>query len=169
MKASIKIIIFAILVLGLKQINPAQDQTVKTETKVDSVAVQGATIYFYRAKSFAGSALEPLIFCNDKKIAKMDNGRYFAVGLGAGENSCHIGEKRTGFEIDLKPGEIRYVKVTIETGFWKGRGVITLMQPEQARFEIKKLKPLGVDKIKDRTLVTVYEGVDTKVDAPPAN
>lgn len=119
---------------------------------------ENAVIYFYRIKQFAGSALEPSVFCDDKELARMDNGRYFGVTLAPGKHTCRMGDKQTGFEIDAKPGQNFYAKITIDTGFWKGRGRLTLLQPEQGAFELKKVKPLGADKVKDRTLVTIYEG-----------
>ena len=116
------------------------------------------TIYFYRIKQFAGSALEPSVYCDDKELARMDNGRYFGVTLEPGKHVCSMGDKQTGFEIDVKPGEEYYARVTIDTGFWKGRGRLTLMQKEQAGFELKKVKPLGANKVKNRSLVIVFEG-----------
>ena len=115
-------------------------------------------IYFYRIKQFAGSALEPSVYCDDKELARMDNGRYFGVKLEPGKHVCSMGDKQTGFEIDVKPGEEYYARITIDTGFWKGRGRLTLMQKEQAGFELKKVKPLSADKVKNRSLVIIFEG-----------
>jgi hypothetical protein len=115
-------------------------------------------VYFYRIKQFAGSALEPSVYCDDRELARMDNGRYFGVALAPGRHTCRMGDKQTGFEIDLKPGQSLYAKITIDVGFWKGRGRLTLIRPEQGAFELKKVKPLGADKVKDRALVTLYEG-----------
>ena len=118
------------------------------------------SIYFYRIKQYAGSALEPSVYCDDKELARMDNGRYFGVTLEPGKHTCSMGDKQTGFEIDVKPGEVYYAKVTIDVGFWKGRGRLNLLQKEQGAFELKKVKPLGADKVKNRALVTVFEGSD---------
>ena len=117
-----------------------------------------ALIYFYRIKQFAGSALEPSVFCDEKELARMDNGRYFGVTLTPGKHICSMGDKQTGFEIDVKSGEEYYARITIDTGFWKGRGRLTLMQKEQGAFELKKVKPLGADKVKNRSLVIIFEG-----------
>src|SRR5688572_12358210 len=73
-------------------------------------------IYFYRVKQFAGSALEPSVYCDDKELARMDNGRYFAVDLEPGDHTCNMGDKQTGFAINAKAGEEYYAKVTIEMG-----------------------------------------------------
>lgn len=87
----------------------------------------------------------------------MDNGRYFAISITPGKHSCYIGDKKSGFEVDIKSGEFRYVKITLEAGFWIGHGIMTLVQPEQAIFEIKTLKLLGANKIKDRDSVTIFD------------
>ena len=123
---------------------------------------QKATIYFYRIKQFAGSGLEPSVYCDDKELARMDNGRYFGAALEPGKHTCRMGDKQTGFEIDMRSGEEYYGKVTLETGFWKGHGRLTLMQKEQGAFELKKVKPLGPDKVKDRSLVIIFEGNERK-------
>lgn len=117
-----------------------------------------ATIYFYRIKQFAGSALEPSVYCDGKELARMDNGRYFGVTLQPGKHTCSMGDKQTGFEIDAKPGEEYYAKITLDMGFWKGHGRLNLIQKEQGAFELKKVKPLSVGKVKDRSLVTIFEG-----------
>jgi len=135
----------------------------KPATSTDSPAPSGkAMIYFYRIKQFAGSALEPSVYCDEKELARMDNGRYFGVTLEPGKHTCRMGDKQTGFELDLKPGQEYYAKITIDTGFWKGRGRLTLLQSEQGAFEIKKVKLLGADKVKNRELVTIFEGSEKK-------
>ena len=119
-------------------------------------------IYFYRTKQYAGSALEPSVYCDDKELARMDNGRYFGVALVPGKHTCRMGDKQTGFELDMKAGEEYYARITLEAGFWKGHGRLTLMQKEQGAFEVKKVKLLGADKVKDRSLVTIFEGSEKK-------
>jgi hypothetical protein len=121
-----------------------------------------ALIYFYRIKQFAGSALEPSVFCDDKELARMDNGRYFGVTLAPGKHICSMGDKQTGFEVDLNGGDEYYARVTIDVGFWKGRGRLTLMRKEQGAFELKKAELLDATKVKDRTLVTVFAGSEKR-------
>lgn len=120
------------------------------------------TIYFYRIKQFAGSSLEPSVYCDEKELARMDNGRYFGVTLAPGKHVCRMGDKQTGFEIDVKGDQTYYAKVSIEAGFWKGHGRLTLIQPEQGGFELKKVKLLGASKVRNRELVTLYEGSEKK-------
>lgn len=120
------------------------------------------TVYIYRIKKFAGSALSPSVYCDDKELARIENGRYFVAKPDPGKHTLRMGDKQTGFEIDMKPGQTYYASVSIETGFWKGHGRLTLMQPEQGAFEVKKLKPLDSDKVKDRSLVVILEGSEQK-------
>lgn len=117
-----------------------------------------ATIYFYRIKQYAGSALEPSVYCDEKELARMDNGRYFGVTLEPGKHTCRMGDKQTGFELEVKPGEEYYAKITIDVGLLKGHGRLTLLQREQGAFELKKVKLLSAGKVKDRSLVTIFEG-----------
>ena len=126
-----------------------------------SAPLQKPIIYFYRIKQFTGSALEPSVYCDEKELARMDNGRYFGVTLEPGKHTCRMGDKQTGFEVDMKAGQEYYAKITIDAGFWKGRGRLALLQPEQGAFEIKKTKLLGPEKVKNREMVTVFEGSAT--------
>jgi hypothetical protein len=141
---------------------PAAAQTTTEHSAPAVVSDAKPKLYFYRIKQFTGSALEPTVFCDEKELARMDNGRYFVVTLEPGKHTCRMGDKQTGFEIDMKPGEEYYAKITIEAGVFKGRGRLTLLAKEQGAFELKKVKPLAADKVKDKALVTGYEGTEPK-------
>jgi hypothetical protein len=112
-----------------------------------------ATVYIYRPSKMVGKALEPSVFVDDIELARMDNGRYFTLKLKPGKHIVHMTNEKKGFAIDMGPGQTYYFRVGIEMGMWKGRGKLTLEDPEKALPEIKKLKFLGADKIKDHTLV----------------
>jgi hypothetical protein len=144
------------------QSSPSPEPVKSTEMAAPAASEKKPIIYFYRNKQFTGSALEPSVYCDDKELARMDNGRYFGVTLEPGKHTCRMGDKQTGFEVDMKAGEEYYAKISIEAGFWKGHGRMTLLQKEQGAFELKKVKPLGPEKVKDKTLVTVYEGSEPK-------
>lgn len=162
-----KLAVVCLLLLFAATTSNAQDPT-PTPTPAPAAAETPAAtktkgrIYFYRIKQFTGSALEPSVYCDTKELARMDNGRYFAVDLDPGEHTCNMGDKQTGFTVDIKAGDEHYAKVTIDAGFWKGRGRLTLLQKEQGAFELKKVQPLNLNKVKDRSLVTVYEGSENK-------
>ncbi len=121
-----------------------------------------ATIYIYRYKQYAGSALEPSVYCDEAELARMDNGRYFLVKLPPGKHTFRSNDKQSGIELELKEGETYYIRVEVVAGFMKGHGRLVLTQKEQGAYEIKKLQPLGADKIKDKAKVVIEEKAATK-------
>jgi hypothetical protein len=116
-------------------------------------AGEPATVYIYRPSKLFGKALEPSVFCDGVELARMDNGRYLTLRLKPGRHTIHMTDEKKGFDIDVRSGEEYYFRVGIESGFWKGQGKIMLQDKEKGAAEVKKLKPLGSDKIKDTTMV----------------
>ena len=112
-----------------------------------------ATVYIYRPKKMAGRALEPSVFVDDTELARMDNGRYFAIRLKPGKHLVRMTDDKKGYAIDMGPGQTYYFRIGIEMGMWKGHGKITLDDAERAIKEIKKIKFIGQDKIKAPTVV----------------
>ncbi len=116
-----------------------------------------ATVYFYRYKQYVGSALAPSVYCDEAQLARMENGRYFAVKLDPGKHAFRSNDKQSGAEIELKAGQEYFFRVEIASGFMKGHGRLIMMVPEQAKYELKakNLKPLDADKVVDKTRVSV--------------
>ena len=132
-------------------------EIVKAEVTRPDAGGDKVTVYIYRYKQFTGSALEPAVYVDEKKVAAMDNGRYFKVVVPAGKHSFTSNDKQSGVEIELKNGEEYYIRVDLVTGFWKGHGRLTMIQKEQGTFEIKKLKPMGKEKIFDHSVAFTEE------------
>jgi Protein of unknown function (DUF2846) len=116
-----------------------------------------ATVYIYRPDKFVGKALEPSVFIDGVELARMDNGRYLMLKVKPGKHIVHMTDKKKGFAIDMGRGQHYYFRIGIEMGMWKGHGKIMLEENEKGIAEVKKLKPLGNDKIKDKTMVVVAE------------
>lgn len=112
-----------------------------------------ATVFIYRPKKLTGRALEPSVFVDETELARMDNGRYFAIKLKPGKHIIRMTDDKKGYAIDMGPGQTYFFRIGIEAGMWKGHGKITLDDRERAIEEIKKLKFLGQDKIKAPTMV----------------
>ncbi|HEX8921304.1 MAG TPA: DUF2846 domain-containing protein [Pyrinomonadaceae bacterium] len=126
------------------------------EGAAKSEAMEGmATVYIYRPSKLMGKALEPSVFCDGVELGRMDNGRYLTLKLKPGRHTIHMTNEKKGFDMDMRGGEVYYFRVGIEMGFWKGQGKIMLDEREKGAAEIKKLKPLDPDKIKDTTMVVV--------------
>ena len=114
---------------------------------------EDATVFIYRPKKLVGKGLEPSVFVDEVELARMDNGRYFALKLKPGKHIVHMTDEKIGYAIDMGPGQSYYFRVGLEAGMWKGKGKIVLDEPQRAVKEIKKLKFIGQDKIKAPTLV----------------
>ncbi len=112
-----------------------------------------ATVFIYRPSKMMGMALEPSVFVDDTELARMDNGRYFALKLKPGKHIIHMTEDKKGYAIDMGPGQTYFFRIGIEMGMMKGHGKITLDDADRASAEIKKLKFIGKDKIKASDVV----------------
>jgi hypothetical protein len=108
-----------------------------------------ATVHIYRYKQFVGSALSPSVYCDENELARMDNGKFFVVKLAPGKHVFRSNDKQAGIESDLKAGQDYYIRVELATGFMKGHGRLVSVGPDQGSYEIKNLKPLSADKVKD--------------------
>ena len=114
---------------------------------------EDATVFIYRPKKWVGRGLEPSVFVDKTELARMDNGRFFALKLKPGKHIVHMTDDDKGYAIEMGPGETYFFRIGLEAGVWKGQGKITLDDRERALKEIKKLKFIGKDKIKAQELV----------------
>jgi hypothetical protein len=95
-----------------------------------------ATIFFYRAKRFQGSAIKPSVFVDDAAVGNMHNGDSIKFSVKPGNHRIYSTDKSTGIDLNVKPGETYYVRVDILVGFWKGHGGVTLVDPQQGKYEL---------------------------------
>ena len=114
---------------------------------------EDATVFIYRPSKMVGKALEPSVFVDETELARMDNGRYFAIKLKPGKHIIRMTDDKKGYAIDMGPGQTYFFRIGLEMGMFKGHGKITLDDRERAVEEIKKLKFIGQDKIKATALV----------------
>ena len=129
---------------------------------------QTSVVYVYRYKQFVGSALAPSVYCDEVQLARMDNGRYFAVNIDPGQHTFRSNDKQSGIQLDVKPGQEYFIRLEIAAGFMKGHGRLILTAAEQGRYELQsnQLKPLDASKVADSSRVSVNEA---KFDRPPAS
>jgi len=118
-----------------------------------AASTEEATVFIYRPDKWTGKALEPSVFVDETELARMDNGRYFAIKLKPGKHIVRMTDDKKGYAVDMGPGQTYFFRIGLEMGMWKGHGKITLDDRERAVKEIKKLKFIGQDKIKATTLV----------------
>lgn len=118
-----------------------------------ATSTEDATVFIYRPKKWVGRGLEPSVFVDKTELARMDNGRFFAIKLKPGKHIVHMTDDDKGYAIEMGPGETYFFRIGLEAGMWKGQGKITLDDRDHAVKELKKLKFIGKDKIKAPTLV----------------
>jgi len=117
------------------------------------VSNEDAVVYIYRPKSWVGRGLEPSVFIDGTELARMDNGRYFALRMKPGKHIVHMTDDKKGYAIDMGPGQTYFFRIGLEAGMWKGQGKILLDEAERGIKEVKKIKFIGKDKIKAPTVV----------------
>jgi hypothetical protein len=121
-----------LLLLALPAAMWAQDQ------KVASAAT--ATICFYRPHRFEGAALKPPVIVDEVDVAHLHNGDAVQVTVNAGSHKLHSNDKSTGIELEAPPGQTYFVRVDIKTGGWKGHGQVTLIDPQEGKYEFSQQK-----------------------------
>jgi hypothetical protein len=147
-------IICATLLLSVASAQQAQPASTTADSSSIASTDSAATVFVYRYKQFVGSALSPSVYCDESELARMENGRFFVAKLAPGKHVFRSNDKQAGIDVDLKPGQQYYIRVELATGFMKGHGRLVSVAPEQGSYEIKNLKPIDTDKIKDTQHVT---------------
>ena len=143
----------------VQQQTPAQTPTTQStpqtpETSQTPASAEGkAVVVVYRPGKLVGKALEPSVFCDKVEVARMDNDRYFVLLLDPGEHRIHMTQDNKRVDLKLGAGEVAFVRVRVVMGFMKGRGEPSLADEADAVKDLKKMEPLGADKIKNTTLV----------------
>src|SRR5262252_5426212 len=124
-----------------------------------------SVVYVYRYKQFVGSALSPSVYCDEVQLARMANGRYFALNVDPGQHQFRSNDAQSRIQLDVKAGHEYFIRVEIAAGFMKGHGRLVLTAPEQGRYELQsnKLSPLDADKVVDSARVSLDEA---KFDKP---
>jgi hypothetical protein len=140
---SVPAMLFAILVSSIPA--PGEDATPAANAKV----------FVYRYKQLTGAALAPSVYCDEVQLARMDNGRYFVASISPGKHVFRSNDAQSGVEMETLPGKEYYIRVELATGFLKGHGRLVETTPEQGAYEVKKLKLLDPDKVKDPSRVLI--------------
>lgn len=153
MRCVIKVFVLAMMSASLFAL--AQEAST-TAAPAGNASASKATVYIYRYKQFAGSALSPSVYCDGNQLARMENGRYFTVKVDPGKHTFTSNDKQSGIDMEAKAGEEYFIRVELVTGFAKGHGRLVLVSPDQGGYELKsdKLKPLDEDKIVDKAAVS---------------
>lgn len=107
-----------------------------------ATATETTTLVFYRPKRYWGSALTPSIIIDGVDVARLDNGRYFAITVPAGKHKIESSMKHDPLEIEVKAGQVQYLEMVILAGTWKGGGRLIPTAEADGLKAAGKLKPL---------------------------
>lgn len=101
-------------------------------------------IYFYRASSMMGAAIQPQIRLDGVVVGQSKPGGFFYVDRPAGNYvpSATTEIEKTGY-ITLQAGETRYVRTSMAMGVFVGRLVFEQEEPGRARAELESLSFTG--------------------------
>lgn len=109
-----------------------------------------ARVVVCRCRQFEGGGSRPSIYCNETDVARVQAGRYVALGLAPGKYSFRSVAQQSQIELDLKPGQEYYIRLDIVVGELFGHVRLTLVQPEQGIGEVKQMKPADAGMVKDK-------------------
>lgn len=113
-----------------------------------------ATVYVYRLPRGSGPPPNsPSVYCDNQELARIQNGRYFGIRLDPGKHSFQSTEEKSVVDLDVKAGQTYYIRGEVVPVRLKPRGRLTQMSLEQGASEARMLKPLDLDKVKDRVRV----------------
>jgi hypothetical protein len=113
-----------------------------------------ARVYIYRTKEFVGFALRPTVMLDGHDLINVKNGTVWVGNFKPGHYKFQMDDKKSGAEVDLKPGDTVYFRVDIVPGFWKGGGKMTMMAKEQGSLEVQNLTPLPPGEVADPNFKT---------------
>jgi hypothetical protein len=116
----------------------------EVKSSIPAVKAGQGRIYFYRADSMVGAAIQPAIKLNGQEVGQSKPGGFFFVDEKPGPKEVMTStevEKKLTFT--LNPGDVRYVKTTIGFGAIAGRVYPELVDKAVAEKEIADTAYIG--------------------------
>jgi len=149
------LIICSLLIVAVASVSYTQPASEKVNV---SFVTQDdkATVHIYRSKNIYGSALEKSVFLDGVEIARIDSGRFITLKLDAGKHRVHMADEKLGLEVEMKGGQEYYFRLKLVQGWFGAHGRLVAVDNEKGAKEMKKLKPVNADKIKDDSKVVTH-------------
>lgn len=110
-------------------------------TKVDTVPEGRGLVYVYRPSGFVGGGVAYDVKVGDNVVTTLHSGGYYPYFSAPGEVEFWAKtESRSAVTIDVKPGQVYYVKGTVGVGFFVGRPHLIVVPNEVGEKEIVACK-----------------------------
>jgi hypothetical protein len=101
-----------------------------------------AKIVVYREGKFVGKIIKPPVICDGLDVAFMPNGGYITLLASPGTHSVESDSPHSPVTVDVKEGEVSYVKLHIVIGATHGLGAVEQVTPDEGQKDTAKLKPV---------------------------
>ena len=126
---------------------PPNPQVVARMHAVDRARM--ATVVVYRPREMLGAALRPTVVLDGKDLLNIGNGKVFVAPIKPGHYTFEMDDKKSGTQVNLKNGQVVYIKIEIVPGFWKGGGKLTQVAQEQGEYEATRLDLIEAKEIEN--------------------
>jgi len=141
-----------VLVLALATAAFAQEQPAAVAAQA---AGTKATLYVYQSHAMRGGFNKPSIYIDDAEFARIGNGSFFGVSLDPGHHVVRSDEKASAVALEMKPGQVYYVRLAFEQTRSTYRAETELVQPELGWTELGQTKSNDPKNLKNHDLVLV--------------
>jgi hypothetical protein len=109
--------------------------------KVETFPNDKGLVYIYRPSSFIGSGVSYDVKVGETPVTTLHNGGYYPYFSEPGEVEFRAKtESKSSVTLDIKPGQIYYIKGTVGVGFVVGRPHLMIVESNIAENEITKCK-----------------------------
>ena len=97
----------------------------------------------------------PSVFCDEKEVARLQNGRYFGIRLDPGKHAFKSTDEKLIVEVDVMPGQSYFIRGEVVPVKLKPRGKLTRMSNEEGSSEAHALKPMDASMVKNSEVVVL--------------
>lgn len=132
-----------LLIVLLTRVSPAQGPPRKVQSP--------GTVHIYRSRLNIGTAAHPTVSCDEFPVARMQNGRVYAMQVSAGRHTFALADNPTGIAVDVESGKDHFIRIDFQGATFATSPVLVLVPPEQGRMETLKLRPLDARYIEAAT------------------
>lgn len=94
------------------------------------------------------------VWINEKEVARLDRGIYMIAKLAPGKYDFRTKNKKAGgVTLDVKAGETHYIRMDTDTSLMVIHPRLSIVAPEQARFDLKEMKPIEKRDVRDTSII----------------
>ena len=123
-----------------------------------------AIVYVYRPWEVFGFGLEPAVYCDEQKVAKMDNGRYFLLKLEPGVHAIRSTDKKDILSMEFESGKEYFVRIDLRpTYYWIGKGRPSLEPREEGLLALRGVRPLKPRDVRDQQHVAIPQEIEDAI------